>query len=309
VREKGTVFLSRYIRIGRYGVLPVLFLCLRAAVYGEPELQVSGSIEWDKMELNATVNLNLASAGLKLPTGRSQAEEIIDAKYPALLRSHILSLLIDSSNTLADLTDRGDFSLRGAGDIALSANRTPPTLSPDLTGLSASYRIDLTHISARLIRHNRAMDIRRPLTPVPAVPYTGIIIIASGELPIHGRNSSALPEPCLFPKVWDTNMNLIYERNMLDPQNTAKTSMVRYVPEGEIFRPTPSGLSAELSALVGNNPLRILARGVFGVHPTDPIIDQEDALKILSLETNRRLLRDGRVVIVLNEGRLKSPLR
>jgi hypothetical protein len=57
---------------------------------------------------------------------------------------------------------------------------------------------------------------------------------------------------------------------------------------------------------VGSNPLRILAREVFGLNPTDPVIDREDALKILSSENNRRLLREGRVVLVLNETKLKS---
>jgi hypothetical protein len=56
---------------------------------------------------------------------------------------------------------------------------------------------------------------------------------------------------------------------------------------------------------VGSNPLRIIARGVFGIDPTDPVIDRDDALLILSTENNRRLLREGRVVLVLNEGKLK----
>jgi hypothetical protein len=233
---------------------------------------------------------------------------MINAEYPGMVRPHILSILVDSSNTLYDLTDRGEFSLGNAAAIARSASRVPPTSSADLTRLSAAYTIDLTSISALLIRHSRAMDIPRPLIPVPAASYTGIIILAYEELPVHGRNAAALPAPCLFPKVWDTEMNLIYERNMLDPGSTAKTTMVRYVSRDAIFRPGPSGLSPELAALVGGNPLRILARGVFGINPTDPIIDREDALSILSSEANRRLLREGRVAIVLDAGVLKRRL-
>jgi hypothetical protein len=54
--------------------------------------------------------------------------------------------------------------------------------------------------------------------------------------------------------------------------------------------------------------LRIIARGVFGARPTDPIIDRDDALLILSTEANRRLLREGRIAIVLNSEVLKHPL-
>jgi hypothetical protein len=284
-------------------------LCFGALAYGQNSLNISGVIEWERMELNAKVILNLASAGIRMPTGRSQAEEIINIEYISLMRPYILSIPIDSSSTMGDLINRGEFSLQEPGAIAANARKIPASLSTDMTSLSTSYTIDLSVISSQIIRHSRAMEISRPLTPVPAANYTGIIIIASEELPIHGRNSSALAEPCLFPKIWDTEMNLIYERNILDPAATqAKTSLVRYVAESSIFFPSPSGLSPELTELVGSKPLRIVARGVFGVRPTDPIIDRDDAMIILSSETNRKLLREGKVAVVLNEQTLRSPL-
>jgi hypothetical protein len=103
-------------------------------------------------------------------------------------------------------------------------------------------------------------------------------------------------------------MNLVYERNVLDPANLEKNAPVMYVSESSVFRPTPSGLSPELTELVGTNPLRIIARGVFGIRPTDPVIERDDALILLSSEANRRLLREGRLAITLNEKNLKKPL-
>jgi hypothetical protein len=147
------------------------------------------------------------------------------------------------------------------------------------------------------------------MRPVPAASYTGIIVIAGEALPVHGRNSSALPVPCIFPKIWDSGMNLIYDKSIPDPQYMEKNAIVRYVRAESVFRPSPSGLSPELEALIGPNPLRILAKGVFGILPTDPIIDREDALTIISTENNRRLLREGRVAIVLNGEALQSPLQ
>jgi hypothetical protein len=134
--------------------------------------------------------------------------------------------------------------------------------------------------------------------------------VADGELPIHGRNTDALVRPCLFPKIWDTEMNQIYERNITDPaiSKEGQRMIVRYTTAESIFRPTPSGLEGELAELAGPNPLRIIARGVFGVCPTDPVIDREDALVIMATENNRRLLREGRVVLVLNSAVLKNPL-
>jgi hypothetical protein len=281
----------------------LLFSC--AGLGAQTRIDIAGAVEWDKMEINASVSLELASANIKLPTGRTQAESLISAEYLRLIRPGILSLPVDSSSTIAGLIDRGEFSLLRAENLALGARMVPHALSPDLSALSAAYSVSLAGLSADLVRYRRPAEIPRTLLPVPAPAYTGIIIIADRELPVHGKKSAARPVPCLFPKIWDTEMNLIYERNMLEPGNAV---MIRYAPAETIFRPTPSGLSAEIAALVGQSPLRILARGVFGERPTDPIIDRADALLIISSEENRRLLREGRVVIVLDESVLKSGL-
>ena len=103
-------------------------------------------------------------------------------------------------------------------------------------------------------------------------------------------------------------MNLIYERSMMNTGIARSAAMVRYVSSSSVFRPTPSGLSPELAELVGNNPLRIIARGVYGIRPTDPVIDREDALLILSSEENLRLLREGRVAIMVDKSVLRSQL-
>jgi hypothetical protein len=294
--------------VNRRLIILALLLFSSAVLRGQTRINITGTVEWDAMEINAAVSLDLASANIKLPTGRTQAEALIGDEYLKLIRPGILNLPVDSSATIADLIDRGEFSFLRAENLALGARMVPHALSPDLSTLSAAYTVSLAGVSADLIRHSRPAEIPRTLIPVPAPAYTGIIIIASGELPVHGKNSAALPVPCLFPKVWDTGMNLIYERNMLEPRNAQRAGIVRYATAESVFRPTPSGLSAEITALVGQSPLRILARGVFGERPTDPVIDRADALLIISSEENRRLLREGRVVIVLDGSVLKTGL-
>ncbi|MDR3123419.1 MAG: polymerase [Treponema sp.] len=291
----------------RKRLVVVLTVCCALGVHGQT-LDIAGAVEWETMEIAASVALNLASAGIRLPTGRAQAEELVDTEYPRLIRPSLLSIPVDSSSFLQDLIDRGEFSLQSTGAIAQGARRVPPALSADLSSLTASYTIDLTLLSAALVRHSRPVEPARPLRPLPTAAYTGIIILAAEALPIQGRNAAALAQPCLFPKVWDADMNLIYERNMMDTDIARRSAMIRYVSSSSVFRPTPSGLSPELAALVGNNPLRIIARGVYGIRPTDPIIDREDALLILSSEENLRLLREGRVAIMLDKSVLSNQI-
>jgi hypothetical protein len=281
---------------------------------GKTNIDLSGSVEWESGTINAALSLDLKSAGIRLPTGRIRGEEILLDEYPRILGPCILSLQADSSSTVGDYIRRGA-SDSGAVDalnvldkLLREAGKTPPSLSADLGLMTGRYTLNLKALASLLPRPLRRVEIPRPLIPSPAADYTGIIIIADGELPVHGKNSSALVRPCLFPKIWDSDMTEIYTRNMTDPSGSGGSAMVRYAGPAAIFRPTPSGLEGDLAELVGPNPLRIFARRVFGVCPTDPIIDKEDALKIISRENNRRLLREGRVIFILNENTLKNPL-
>ena len=263
---------------------------------------ISGSVEWDTMLINASVSLDLASAGIKLPSGRTQGESILKTGYLRLIRPGILELQVDSSSTIGDLISMGEFSLFEADELALKAQSLPPAFSPDMKNISASYTMTIDGISSAFLRHRNSYPVMRTLNPVSTAQYTGIIIIASESLPIHGMKGSALPIPCLFPKIWDSEMNLIYERNMLEVKDSA---MVRYTSVQNIFQRNPSGLSQELREFAGDRPLRIFARGVFGVNPTDLIIDRSDALLIISSDENRRLLSEGRVAIILDESVLR----
>jgi len=282
-------------------------LCLAvfaaAAAFGETKIGISGTVEWDTLEIKAAVSLDLASAGIRLPSGRPQGEALISSEYARLIRPGIMDLQVDSSSTIADLIQQGDLSLLDTDNLAFQARSVPPALSPDLRSMRTSYTLSLGSISAALLRHKRPLQVMRTLNPVSAPAYTGVIIIASESLPVHGMKGSALAIPCLFPKIWDTDMNLVFERNMLDLKNAA---MVRYSPVQSIFQNNPSGLSPELQALVGDRPLRIFARGVFGIKPTDLIIDREDALVIISSPENRLLLTEGRVAIILDDSVLRN---
>ena len=266
----------------------------------------SASLDWISAEVQAQAGFSLNQAGLRLPAGRFMAEETLSQAYPGLLRPFLLSLRADSNSTIENILERREIGLEDLNTLGLQSDKTAPSLTSGLDRISGRYTIFLDNVSAVLARHRRANEPSKPMIPVQTADYTGIIIIANGELPVHGRQALTLAEPCLFPKIWDTNMNLIYERNMFQGGGEAGNLMVHYTVPESIFRPGPSGLEGKLSALVGPYPLRIIAREVYGVSPTDPVIERDDALKILSSENNRRLLMEGRVVLVLNEEKLKA---
>jgi len=280
-----------------------ILILLSAAVFADETTGITGIVEWDTLLIKSTVSLDLAMAGIKLPSGRIQGESLLNSGYLMLIQPNIMDLQVDSSSTIADLIIRGEFGLLEAESIALKAQSVPPALSSDLRKISVSYTMNLSDVSAALLRHARPSPVMRTLIPVSSAQYTGIIVIASDNLPLYGMRSSALAVPCLFPKIWDSNMNLIYERNMLETNNNI---MVHYAPLQSIFQDNPSGLAPEIIEIAGNRPLRIFAKGLYGINPTDLIIDNNDAMLIISSNDNRRLLSEGRVVFILNDSVLKK---
>jgi hypothetical protein len=287
--------------------LTMSLLLLNTAIFSQTYFDVRSSVDWTTMEIKTQTAFSLASANIKLPGGRVQAEEIIAAEYPRIIRPLILNIPVDSSHTIGDLLDSGEITLRQIDALSRPVNTVLLSLSTDLAFLSAPYTISLTALKNGLIKHSKPAPIQGPLTPVQTGAYTGIIIVANDSLPIHGRNTASLVQPCIFPKIWDSDMNIVYERSISDP-SLPNAGIVRYVPTEAIFRATPSGMDADLERFVGSNPLRIIAKGVFGIRPTDPVIDKADALLILSSEANIQLLREARVVMVLDAGVLKLPL-
>jgi len=284
-------------------VILVFVLISGLSLNAQPNMSISGSVEWDLQEIRTVVSLDLVSAGLRLPAGRTQGETLLNAGYVGLIRPWIFSLRVDSSSSIGDLIEREEITLVEVDAFIQQSISVSPSLSQDMRSITSSHTIPLANISSALLRHTRPSTIMRTLNPVSAASYTGIIIIAAENLPVHGMRSSALPVPCLFPKIWDSEMNLVYERNILE--NRARP-MVRYSSvENIFFSNHPSGLSPELREIVGERPLRIFARGVFGINPTDLIIDRSDALLIISSDDNRRLLSQGKVVIILDDSVLR----
>jgi hypothetical protein len=284
--------------------LPLLFTAVFAltpsgAQTAAPEIK--GILNWERMTFDVTIMLNLQKAGIKLPAGRVQAEALLEDETAFFIESYIMDVQADSSTTLKDLVDRRELSVES---FAKNTRHTPSALSTDLSSMTERMPVNLTGIAAEMIRHSRPRAVYPPLIPIPVRDYTGIIIIADESLPVHGHYTQAMVVPCLFPKIWDSEMELFYGRDMIDPRFGKEAALVRYIGRESIMRTSPSAMDDDLIARVGENPLRIMARGIFGAVPTDPIIDREDALLVLSSENNRQLLREGRIAIVLDKKQL-----
>ncbi len=274
----------------------ILLGCSNAAAQQRP-MEATSSIDWQKETIHSVLSLDTIKTGIQLPSGRNSALQILEMETPALLKDTFFSILVDSSSLLGDSVERGEISLGDLNRIIDTGKRTPPWVSPDLKKVSMTHAVDLADIGSLFIHHTAVQKPKPILDTIPSRAFSGILIDARSPLPVHGEYEQAILQPCLFPRIWNSGMELLYEKNMVKPEIAKKQGIALYSsnPDESAYRD-----------VIGDNPLRVSARQIFGTHHTDPIISNDDYLRIMTQSENRDLLANGKVVILCSEESLES---
>ena len=223
----------------------------------------------------------------------------MNSQLPLLIKDPLLSLKVDSSYTLNDMIVNDLLSFDSITSIIETGTKSPAIFSQTSLALNMNHQMNLANIGILMIKHRYPYSPKEPIQQVASRKYTGIIIDARGSLPVQGEFVQDQVDPCFFPTVWDDDMNLLYEKNMTNAAIAQKEGIVHYDYSDDESR---------YQDRIGNDPLRIRARKVYGINRTDPIISRNDALKILSIPENIQLLNEGRVVILLDQERLIHPV-
>ncbi len=256
-------------------------------------------IDWSKQAFVSDVNLDTEKAGISMPSGKKSATNTIDKELPVLIKDPLLSLYVNNRQQLGDLVLEDSVTLEQLTQIIDSGKKTPGVFSNGTLTLKTTHTVNLLDIASLMIRHKIPYKNAKPIEQSPSRAYTGIIIDARGYLPVHGEFVEDSVYPCFFPEIWDENMNLIYERNMGDPEKEKSQGMILYDWEDD---------ESKYQERVGLDPMHIRARKVYGELRTDPVISRKDALKILTIPENLELLREGKVVILLDKDKLVMPV-
>lgn len=277
-----------------------IFLCLAFisplfATETKGVISSSSTIDWSKSNFVSDVLLDTEKAGISMPSGKRASINFVEKKLPDLIKDPLLSLYVNSSQQLGDLVLANDITLEQLTKIIDSGKKTPGIFTEKSLTLLTTHTINLKEISSLMIKHKVPYKNAKPIENVSSRAYSGIIIDARGELDVHGEFMTDSTYPCFFPQIWDEQMNLIYERNMGNPELEFKNGMIHYDWRDD---------ESTYQSRIGLDPLHIKARKVYGHLRTDPVISREDALKILSVPENLKLLQEGKVVILLDKENL-----
>lgn len=271
-----------------------------AALAASEGLSAENIIDWEKKRVESTVTLDAREAGIVLPEGRQAASGLVREKLPELAAPALFSIIVDSSTTLGEAVSDGDVTVSQVFSLIDGGERGSLWFSRDLKTGTMKSTIALSSLQDLFVRHGNTYRPKKPLESIPTRTYSGIIIDARGKLPVHGEFTESRLTPSIFPKVWDSSMNLAYERNMVRPETAKGDGIVSYAS-------SPDDESCVSRA--GPDPLYIRAEGVYGIFKTDPVISRRDYLRIFCDDGNLRLLEQGKVVILCDEDALRGEIR
>ena len=284
--------------MAKKSLLVFLILFAASAVFAENKntsVEAISSINWITREFKTDISLNTEKANLQMPSGKKTASFQIKSKMPPLIQPALLSLFENSEKNLSDTVIADELTLDQVYNFIMGGYKTPDVFTKDMAFLRTTNTVNVKDLSKLLIRHTYAYNPEKPIEYVASRPYTGIIIDARGSYPVHGEYVSSEISPCFFPQIWDDQMNRIYEKNNADPAIVESIGLVGYhYSENE----------ADYADRIGLDPLYIKATEVYGRNRTDPIIKHKDALKILTVPENVQLLKEGKIVVLLDKPNL-----
>ena len=261
----------------------------------DTKIEAISSVNWITKEFVTNISLDTKKANIQMPSGKKVASTYIKSKMLPLIQPPLLSLFENSENDLSEAVINEDLSLEQVYKFIMAGHKTPDVFSKDLKYLNTTNTTNINDIGKLLVRHNYAYNPQKPIESVPSRAFTGIIIDARGAYPVHGEYVKSEVYPCFFPEIWDDQMNSIYEKNIVNPATVTSKGLVGYHYSDD---------AADYEDRVGSDPLYIKASQVYGRNRTDPVIKHRDALKILTVSENIKLLQEGKVVILLDKDNL-----
>ncbi len=271
-------------------------LCILASVYSIDSIDgmdVTSAVLWDRSEI--VIELFFSVPDAMSPKSRYEIEQIAEENISRVFMDSIMDFPVDSFSSIHDLIQQDYNLLLTLNELSLTGQKGPSYYSSDFSRVTISYTYQLFGDNGLInpfINHNMAIPMNRVLGFAPTDQFTGVIIYAQGLYETIGPSEDASIQPALFPKLYDEQMNLILEKEMCNPETLRNWGMVAYSntlnPDNYEYR-------------VGDNPIKIMARMVYGTKNTDIVISSLNASQLLVLAENRELLANGNILIIYED--------
>ncbi|BCR21000.1 hypothetical protein [Borrelia miyamotoi] len=207
-----------------------------------------------------------------------------------LIRRSLFEMVIDSDHTFEDYFKSDPHLILYFSGFDSILKRGYTKHSDDLKSITIRYELCLFPDFINLfLAHSKPYRAFYPLvnTSVDQLAYTGIIVYAGDDYKSSSGGVVQLMN-AFFIKIYDENIKLYFDKSMVEPDALRKWGMLEYTND----------ISYKDKGRVGNYPLRLIAKGIYGKNNSDIILDEYSINKIFSNKNNVNLLREGKLVII-----------
>lgn len=273
-------------------LLYLFFTVLQFVVYGYTNVEeptVNYSINWKDQQLEIVIISTFSDITKPLPSIKSSTERGIKKNLTYILLNGIELLTIDSRTRGKEFIRKDPSIIDYIFNLVPLMIKEHSLFAPDLKSLTTKYTLDIyPHLAELFIPHSRISKVTPTLDFIPSANFSGIVIYVDNSLPMYGKQNRGTFSPSLFPKIFDEELNLVGSPFVVDLEIIKKRGTVGYQDLSD-----PLDLER-----IGNYPLKLKARGLFGINNTDLIISTREANKIVSRQNNIDLIWQGKVLIV-----------
>ncbi|MDC7124911.1 MAG: hypothetical protein PQJ46_05055 [Spirochaetales bacterium] len=280
-------------KISIFFIVSIFTLFSTTQVFSQYEIKTNTEISWatDVITIEATVDL--PDDVTNITSERFKITEFIDRKLTNIAMSAFNDIYLDSLTTLGDFFSSSMQGLTDFDQINIDKNHISSSMSLNLDSVTNYYKYDINkEIIPLIITHKKGAPIPEELNYEPSANFSGIIIYAKDELPYYGEQGRKLLKPAIFPKLYTEKMDQVVTYKMADPEFLSKWGFVQYTYDLNELK---------YEERIGRYPFRTTAEGIFGNNCTDILITEEAARKLLYNPANRRLIKEGRILIIINK--------
>ncbi|MFP4619170.1 MAG: hypothetical protein ACLFMZ_10040 [Spirochaetaceae bacterium] len=261
-------------------------------LFGETSADFSTnlSVEWSSGEAELTFTFPLSEEQDPSPHVRNKFTRKSRSELGFSFVEEFSRLHLNSRQSIGDFLKKNPESALPLNAVAKRYTSSTSSFARDYSEFRITYSYSLyPHIIEHLFSHTSVSSPDQILRYVPSGSFSGIVIYVEKELPVHGTSRAANITPCLFPKIYNEHTELIVSKEMLPPETLKNWGIAGYFPIDK---------REDLSSRIGDVPLYIKAKALFGEAPTDIIIPNEGADSMLSTEHTIRLITEGKIAIV-----------
>lgn len=274
-------------------ILAIIFhaVCFYSFAQERQDIAVRTDVNWHTATVLIQAEYSLQHFDkASLPLKRQKAEQIIDSRKQEIVFVAFKDLVVSSSHTIEEYFSASPEKLSDFYQIEKYLVKSNSWVSSDLKNMIVEYSMPLyPGILAAFFLPGTPDPLPVSRSYTPSKNYTGIVIFVPSGIRRFSNREKVTPQKAVFPVVYDENMRSTYGIHNVLPEYRHKWGLCQYGSVLDV---------SSYSRRIGEDPLRIVARNMFGNYPSDIILSVDDTNQILANDHNKQLLKEGRVVII-----------